>query len=250
MKQAQQQAAMDPARRRVAGAGALGLLALVAGCGGGNTEKDSDAVIPTLAISSDTPDAATGSFTVRFTFSAAVSSFTTAGITVSNGFTSASVVPLSDTVYTVQVTPTTSFQGVAELRVLVGAFKDATGAVANTVAYAFGQQVNTVVATGEPTLAITHNVGTANATGPVTFTLQFSADVSGSFSVTDIQLSAGAVSSFTTNTGGALYNAVVTLPTGTTGDLVLRVPAGSFQSAAGVANQKAYSRLLPFVIPA
>jgi len=250
MKQTRQPAGMDATRRRIAGGGALGLLALVAGCGGGNTEKESDAVIPTLVISSDTPDAATGSFTVRFTFSAAISGFTTAGITVSNGFTSASVVKLSDTVYTVQVTPTTSFQGVAELRVLVGAFKDATGTVANTVAYAFGQQINTVVATGEPTLTITHNVSTATATGPVTFTLQFSEDVSGSFSVSDIQLSAGAVSSFTTNTGGALYSAVVTLPTGTTGDLVLRVPAGSFQTAAGVANQKAYSRLLPFVVAA
>ena len=39
-------------RRALAGAG---VLALLAGCGGGDTEKDEDAVAPTLTISSDTP---------------------------------------------------------------------------------------------------------------------------------------------------------------------------------------------------
>lgn len=234
-------------RRQLAGASLL----LLAGCGGGNTEKeDDDVVLPTLVISSDTPGAASAGFTVRFTFSAAVSNFSTAGIVVSNGFTSTSVSKLTDTVYTVQVTPASNFQGTAELRVQAGAFKDASAALSNTVAYSFGQEINTVVATGEPTLTISHGVTGATATAPVSFTLQFSADVSGSFVATDIQLSAGAVSSFTASTNGMVYTVVVNLPTGTSGDLVLRVPAGSFQTAAGVASQKAYSKLLPFAIPA
>ena len=68
MKQAPQHAAADPTRRRIAGAGALGLLALAAGCGGGNTEKVTSATLPTLQISSDVPGDATAAFTVRFTF--------------------------------------------------------------------------------------------------------------------------------------------------------------------------------------
>ena len=65
----------------------------------------------------------------RFTFSAAVSGFSTSGITVSNGFTSSSVSKLSDTVYTVQVTPNNGIDGVVGLQVLAGAFKDASGTI-------------------------------------------------------------------------------------------------------------------------
>ena len=68
-------------RRTLAGASLL----LLAGCGGGNTEKDEPAVAPTLTISSDTPGDATGPFTVRFTFSAAVSDFATNRILITNG---------------------------------------------------------------------------------------------------------------------------------------------------------------------
>ena len=243
-------AAIDPVRRRLAGGSALALLTLATGCGGGNTERSSDAVLPTLRISSDAPVSASGPFTVRFTFSAAVSGFSTSGITVSNGFTSSSVSKLSDTVYTVQVTPNNGIDGVVGLQVLAGAFKDASGTLSNTTVQSFPQTVNTIVTADEPTLTISHDVSGTSATGPVTFTFAFSADVSGSFAVTDIQLSAGAVASLVSTSSGMQYTAVVNLPAGTTGDLVLVVPAGSFQTTTGVANQKAYGKLLPFVIAA
>lgn len=250
MKKAQQPSAMDRTRRRIAGGGALGLLAVVAGCGGGNTEKDVDAVLPTLQISSDTPGAATGPFTVRFTFSAAVSNFSTSRIVVSTGLLiGASLTKLSDTVYTLLVTPSANVKGFGTLQVLTDAFEDSTGTLANTQAYSFGQELDTVLIGTEPTLAISHNVTGATATGPVTFTFTFSADVGDSFTAADIQVSTGTVSSLTRSTG-ALWTALVTLSAGTSGQLVLLVGAGSFQNTAGVSNLRAYGRQLPFVIPA
>lgn len=250
MKQTRQPAGMDAARRRIAGGGALGLLALVAGCGGGNTEKESDAVLPTLQISSDTPGAATGPFTVRFTFSAAVSNFSTSRIAVGSGLLiGASLTKLSDTVYTLVVTPSTNLKTIGTLQVLSDAFKDSTGTLSNTQAYSFGQELDTVVIGTEPTLTISHNVTTVNATAPVTFTFTFSADVGDSFTAADIQVTAGTVSSLTRSTG-ALWTALVTLPAGTSGQLVLLVAADSFQNTAGVSNQRAYGKQLSFAIPA
>lgn len=234
-------------RRRLGSAAAL---ALLAGCGGGNTEKDETPVVPTLVISSDTPGPASGPFTVRFTFSAAVSNFGTSRISVSGGLLiAAALSKLSDTVYTLLVTPSANVKGVGAVQVSAGAFQDATAAVSNALAYSFGQEIDTVVVGTEPTLAITHNVSGATATAPVTFTFSFSADVGDSFASADIQLTAGTVTSLT-RSSGMLYTAIVTLPAGTTGQLIVLVNAGSFQTATGGANLKPYSKQLPFAIPA
>lgn len=245
-----QQASVDEARRRIAGGGALAVLGLVTGCGGGNTEKEVNAVLPTLVISSDTPVAATGPFTVRFTFSAAVSNFGTSRIAASTGLViGTALTKLSDTVYTLVVTPGANLKGIGTVQVLTGAFEDSTGTLANTQAYSFGQELDTVVIGTEPTLTISHNVTTATAAAPVTFTFTFSADVGSSFTVADVQVTAGTVTSLT-RTNGALWTALVTLPAGTTGDLVLLVGANSFQNAAGENNLRAYGKKLPFAIPA
>jgi hypothetical protein len=73
--------------------------------------------------------------------------------------------------------------------------------------------------------------------------------VGDSFTAADIQVTAGTVSSLTRSTG-ALWTALVTLPAGTAGQLVLLVAANSFQNTAGVSNQRAYGKQLPFAIPA
>lgn len=244
----------SPTRRRLATAGALALTGLAAGvlpgCGGGNTEKKVDAVEPTLVISSDTPGAATGPFTVRFTFSAAVSGFGTGRIAVSSGLAiGAALTKLSDTVYTLMVTPSANTKGIGTVQVLTGAFQDSTGTLSNTQAYPFGQELDTVVIGTEPTLVISHNVTAATATAPVTFTFTFSTDVGDSFTIADIQVTAGTVTSLTRSTGG-LWTALVTLPAGTSGQLALLVGAGSFQNTAGVSNLRAYGKQLPFAIAA
>ena len=233
-------------RRRMAGAALL----LLAGCGGGNTEREVDAVEPTLVITSDTPGAATGPFTLRFTFSAAVSNFSTSRITVGSGLViGASLTKLSDTVYTLVVTPSANLKGIGTLQVLTGAFEDSTGTLANTQAYSFGQALDTVVIGTEPTLAISHNVTAATATAPVTFTFTFSTDVGDSFTIADVQVTAGTVTSLT-RSNGALWTALVTLPTGTTGQLGLLVGAGAFQNTAGESNLRSYGKQVPFAIPA
>ncbi len=234
-------------RRRWAGASLL----LLAGCGGGNTEKDEDAVAPVLTISSDAPGDATGPFTVRFTFGAAVSNFATSRILITNGFLNGSTVTkLSDTVYTLAVTPTSNRQDLLTLQVLAGAFQDSTGTASSLVAYSFSQRIDTVVAGNEPLLTITHSAaGSVQATGPVTFTFDFSLDVGTSFTADDIVLSVGTVTSFT-RASGTRSTAVVTLPAGTSGLLRLDVEAGAFASTAGVASAQDYSTGVLFAIAA
>ncbi len=196
-----------------------------------------------------TTGAATGPFTVRFTFSAAVRNFATGRIAIRNGDVGgATLTRLSDTVYTLVVTPTANFKGVGEVQVLAGAFQDATGAVTSAQAYSFGQQIDTVVISTEPTLAITHNVTGTLATAAVTFTFTFSADVGDSFTAADIQLTAGTLGTVT-RSSGTVYTAIVTLPAGTQGLLIVFVDANSFQTPAGAANQQQYSKLVQFAIP-
>lgn len=234
-------------RRKLAGASLL----LLAGCGGGNTEKDEDAVAPSLVISSDVPGEATGPFTVRFTFSAAVANFATNRILITNGFLNgATVTKVSDTVYSLAVTPTSNKQDLLTLQVLAGAFQDASGAASSLVAYSFSQRIDTVVASNEPLLTITNSAaGSVVATGPVTFTFDFSLDVGTSFTADDIVLSVGTVTSFTRNSG-TRCTAVVTLPAGTSGPLRLDVVSGAFASTAGVTSQQDYSTGVLFAIPA
>jgi len=234
-------------RRHWVGAGLL----LLAGCGGGNTEKDEDAVLPTLTISSDVPGDATGPFTVRFTFSAAVSNFATNRIVISNGFLNgATLTELSSTVYTLKVTPTAGKQDLLTLQVLAGAYQDSTGTVTSTVATSFSQRIDTVVVSNEPLMTISHSAeGSLQATGPVTFTFDFSLDVGTSFTADDIVLSVGTVTSFT-RASGIRCTAVVTLPAGNNGVLRLDVPAAAFTSTAAVVNQQAYSSGVPFSIAA
>ena len=236
-------------RRTLAGAG---VLALLAGCGGGDTEKDEDAVAPTLTISSDTPGDATGPFTLRFTFSAAVSGFATNRILITNGFLNGAVlVQISDTVYTLRVTPTANRQDVLTVEVQAGAFKDATGTAASLVAYRFGQRIDTVVVTNEPVLTISNSTAGNIATGPVTFTFDFSLDVGDSFDAGDIRLEpdVGTLSSFT-KASATRYTVLLTLPAATSAVMTLRVRAGAFQSTAGVLSQQEYTHAVVFLIPA
>lgn len=232
-------------RRHLAGAALL----LLAGCGGGNTEKDEDAVAPSLVITSDVPGDATGPFTVRFTFSAAVSNFAANRILLTNGaLGGAALVKLSDTVYTLQVTPTANRQDVLTVEVPAGAFRDAGGTASSLVAYRFSQRIDTVVATNEPVLTITNSTAANIATGPVTFTFDFSVDVGDSFAAGDIEPDAGTLGSFT-KVAATRYTVVLTLPAATSGLMTLTVRAGAFQSATGVPSQQTYTTAILFAIP-
>lgn len=219
---------------------AVWMLALLSACGGnGSTDGDTAPEAPTLVITTDAPGTATGPFTVRFSFSAAVSSFASNRILISGGFLNgASLSKVSDTVYTLVVTPTPGVLGAAEITVQAGGFKDSSGATASPRAYGFSQPCDTVVVPTEPLLTISHDAASGQATGAVTFTFTFSVDVD--FSVGQLAVTGGTLTSFTKQTS-ARYTAVVTPPAATTGLVLLQVQAGSFASAAGVANTQDYA---------
>jgi large repetitive protein len=219
---------------------AVWMLAVLSACGG-NGSDDSDATpeAPTLVITTDAPGTATGPFTVRFVFSAAVSSFASNRILISGGFLNgASLTKISDTLYTLVVTPTPDRQGAAEITVQAGGFKDSSGVTASPRAYGFSQPCDTVVLSTEPLLTLSHDATGAQATGAITFTLNFSVDVD--FSVGQLAVTGGTLTSFTKLTS-TRYTVVVTPPAATTGLVLLQVQAGSFASAAGVASTQDYA---------
>jgi hypothetical protein len=216
------------------------MLALLTACGGdGTDDSDSTPEAPTLVITTDAPGTATGPFTVHFTFSEAVSSFASNRILISGGFLNgASLTKVSDTVYTLVVTPTPNRQGAAEITVQAGGFKDASGVTASPRAYGHAQPCDTVVLGDEPLLTISHDTTGGLATGAITFTLTFSADVD--FSVGQLSVTGGTLTGFSKQTT-TRYTAVVTPPAVTTGLVLLQVRPGSFASAAGVANTQDYA---------
>jgi hypothetical protein len=219
---------------------AMLMLALLTACGGdGTDDSDSTPEAPSLVITTDAPATATGPFTVNFTFSAAVSSFATNRILISGGFLNgASLTKISDTVYTLVVTPTPDLQGAVEITVQAGGFKDASGVTASPRAYGFAQPCDTVVLSTEPLLTISHDATGGLATAAITFTFNFSADVD--FSVGQLAVTGGTLTSFTKQTN-TRYTVVVTPPAATTGLVLVQVQAGAFASTTGVASTQEYA---------
>jgi large repetitive protein len=225
------------------------MLSLLAACGDGG-EDDTAApapVAPTLEIGSDVPGTATGPVTLSFEFSAAVSGFAANRILISGGFLNgAGLTQLSDTRYSLVVTPTPGKVGVIEVTVPAGAFKDSTGVAASTRAYGFSQGYDTVVVSNEPLLSISNDASSGLASGPITFTLNFSVEVP--FSLAQVLVSGGTVTSFTQESG-TRYALVVTPPAATTGLVLLQVPEGAFSSTAGVPSQQAYAVAVLYATP-
>ncbi|MCS6764263.1 MAG: Ig-like domain-containing protein [Candidatus Protistobacter heckmanni] len=100
----------------------LGGVALASG--GGSVAKDT--THPTLTISNNSTTASGGAVTFTFTFSEAVSGFDVSNVAVING-TADSLVKVSDTVYTLQVTPNAGASGSLTVSVAAGGYTDAAG---------------------------------------------------------------------------------------------------------------------------
>lgn len=226
-----------------------GALALLAGCGGGDGGEDTGLEVPSLLISSDAPGEATGAFTVRFTFSAAVRDFVTNSVFINNGFLGGTVLAKqTDTLYTLAVTPQANRVGVVDVAVQAGGFKDSSGAAVNARAYSFSQPFDTVVVNNEPLLSITHSGTASGTTGPITVFFDFSVDVGTSFSISSLLVGGGTLSNFT-RVSGIRYSVVVTPPAGTTGLMLVQVPARAFTSTAGNASQQDYGVAVFFATP-
>lgn len=164
---------------------------------GNQLSLTADATAPTLTITGPTVDV-NSNFTATFTFNEAVTGFAVSDITVTNGSAS-SFVTVSTTQYTAVITPTTD--GSVTVDVPASAANDTAGN-GNVAATQFS--VNNDVT--QPTIGITTSASTTNSTFTATFT--FSENVTG-FTLSDITVSNGAASNFST-TSSSVYSATIT----------------------------------------
>ncbi|RVT48434.1 Ig-like domain-containing protein [Rubrivivax albus] len=106
-------------------AAALAVAALVAACGGGDVDPPPDTVPPTVAITDDVSAATAGGVvTFTFTFSEDVGeSFVAEDVLVTGG-TAGTLTKVSDTVYTLAVTPPADTAGTISVSVAAAKFRD------------------------------------------------------------------------------------------------------------------------------
>jgi hypothetical protein len=131
-------------------ASALAVALLVSACGGGDAEPPPDTEPPTVAITDNVADAsATGAVTFTFTFSEDVgSSFVLEDVLVAGGAAGA-LSKVSDTVYTLTVTPPDDSSGTITVDVAAAKFRDLSNND-NTAAASGSQAFSTVVAPPPP----------------------------------------------------------------------------------------------------
>jgi large repetitive protein len=195
-----------------------------------------DTIAPSVTITDDAPgiaNIATGDVTFTFTFNEAVTGFDADDVTVAGG-TKGAFTAVSDSVYTLVVTPNAGSN--ADITVDVAAAV-ATDAAANS-STAATQAVQTVDTTA-PTVVITDDeAGVANiANGNVIFTFTFSEDVTG-FDTTDVTLTGGTRGTFTA-VSGSVYTLVVTPNANSTTDITVDVAASLVTDAGGNTNPAA-----------
>tara|TARA_R110000868_G_scaffold13892_1_gene64601 strand:+ start:47162 stop:54469 length:7308 start_codon:yes stop_codon:yes gene_type:complete len=155
-----------------------------------------DSTLPSVALSTVSPDPVSGAFTLDVVFSESVTGFTIGDLTVGNG--AASAFAGTGTTYSATITP--AGDGEVTVDVAADAAVDAAGN-GNTAASQFAISADITV----PTLAIT---GPATAqTGAFTSTFTFSESVSG-FALGDISVGNGAASNLAGS--GAVYTATIT----------------------------------------
>jgi hypothetical protein len=216
-------------------------MAPLAACGGAVVLFPAEA--PSLVIRSDVIGEARAPFTVTFFFSDDVE---LPGGNLLFNLTGGSVVAgsfrrLDARTASVQIQPSASARGLIDLRVPAGAFRDATGTAASTVAYAFAQPYDTL-----PPFATLSFGGPMNSlgfiTGPGTFTLRFSSALDAPLTATRLAVSTGSISAFTKTSAGNLpdvYTFSYTPPAATFGSIVFELPPGSVTSG-GIANDGDY----------
>jgi hypothetical protein len=139
-----------PLRTFSLSASALAVALLVSACGGGDAEPPPDTEPPTVAITDNVADAsATGAVTFTFTFSEDVgSSFVLEDVLVAGGAAGA-LTKVSDTVYTLTVTPPDDSSGTITVDVAAAKFRDLSNND-NTAAASGSQAFSTVVAPPPP----------------------------------------------------------------------------------------------------
>ena len=180
-----------------------------------------DGTPPNVAIGG-LPATANGPFTATFTFDESVTGFNIADVIVGNG-TPSNFVQTGPSTYTALITP--AADGQVTIDVPAGAAQDGSGnanAPAAQASTSFDGTPPSVAISGVPT----------NSDGPFTATFTFTEDVTG-FDLSDLGIANGAASNFVM-IDAMTYNALVTPDT--QGQVVIDVPAGAAQDAAGNDN--------------
>ncbi len=186
---------------------------------------EADLTGPTLEIASEASEPVTGTFVVSIVFDEAVTGFEQSDVQVSNG----SVVGFSGSEqnYTARIAP--SLSGAVTISVAADAAEDAVGNGNEAAA--------DLVVESDLTNPVT--TITSEATGPVagafTATIRFSEIVFG-FTLTDIEVSNGAVSNFGRN---SLREYTITVTPEATGEVKLEVAANVARDSAGNDNAAA-----------
>ncbi|ABM04554.1 hemagglutinin/hemolysin-related protein [Psychromonas ingrahamii 37] len=195
-----------------------------------NFSVTGDTTAPTVAITDNTVDTATGEVIYTFTFPEAVNDFTVADVTVTGGSKVGSFDSGvdGDSVYTLVVTPDANSITDMTVNVAADIAKDTAGNN-NLVATESVQAVDTVI----PTVAISDNT-TGTAIGEVIYTFNFSEAMSG-FTIDDVILTGGAKGTFT-EVSASQYTLVVTPDANSITDMTVNVAADIAKDPAGNNN--------------
>ncbi len=199
-----------------------------------------DATAPTVAIASTATDPTTASpIPITVTFDEAVTGFTDAGVTITNG-TIANFVAVDAMVYTFDVTPTAL--GVVTVNVPANVATDAAGN-GNTAAPEFSITFNGIFVT------LASTAGDPTNLNPIPFTATFTEDVTG-FDASGITATNGTVGDFVM-VDGANYTFTVT-PTAD-GTVSVMIPANVATGTGGNGNlasptvSRVYDSIAPIV---
>ncbi len=182
---------------------------------------------PSVTITDNGGTTATGDITYTFTFDEAVTGFADTDVVVANG-TKGLFTAVSNTVYTLVVTPTDGFEGNVTIDVAANVANDVAGN-GNVIATQNVQAVDTK----EPSVTITDNGGTT-ATGDITYTFTFDEAVTG-FADTDVVVANGTKGLFTA-VSSTVYTLVVTPTDGFEGNVTVDVAANVANDVAGNGN--------------
>jgi Ca2+-binding RTX toxin-like protein len=182
-----------------------------------------DTLAPTVTISDNVAGTASGATTFTFTFSEAVTGFSTSNITVGNG-SKGTFSAISSSVYTLVVTPPASSAGTITIDVSTTGVTDAAGNQATAPAQ-YTQAFDTLA----PTVTISDNVA-GTASGATTFTFTFSEVVTG-FSTSNVTVGNGTKGTFSGS--GTTYTLVVTPPASSAGTITVDVSTTGVTDAAG-----------------
>nr|WP_233710065.1 Ig-like domain-containing protein [Aestuariicella albida] len=183
-----------------------------------------------MTITDDVAGTATGDVTYTFTFDKAVTGFDTSDIVVTGG-TKGTFTAVSDTEYTLVVTPDSN--STTDITVDVAAdVADASSGKGNLAATQSVQAVDTVL----PAVTITDDTA-GTATGDVTYTFTFDEAVTG-FAASDITVTGGTKGTFTA-VSATEYTLVVTPDSNSTTNITVDVAADVATDAAGNGNTAA-----------